>query len=586
MWQHSRSTTWSCLPGEWDVLIIGGGITGAGILREAVRLGLRTLLVEQRDFGWGTSSRSSKMVHGGLRYLKDGHVRLTWAAVRERKRLLAEGAGLIEPLGFLIATYGGDRPGRWAYRAGLSVYDLLALQWNHRYYSAHDFQMLAPHISAEGLRGGYRYGDAQTDDARLVLRVIQEAVAAGGTALHYVRAEELLRAGDRVVGAALRDTLGSSTTEVRARVVVNATGAWADRLRAHVGALACIRPLRGSHLLFPAWRLPLAQAVTFLHPLDRRPVFLLPWEGVTLVGTTDLDHDHPLDDEPAIGPQEVAYLMAAVQSQCPHLDLALADVISTFAGVRPVIRSGRDCDPSKESRDHIVWEEQGLVTVTGGKLTTFRLIARDVLQAARHLLLGLPSVDEAQPVLDRVDALLPADAGLDARSCRRLLGRYGAMAPALVAAAGPGELEAIPGTATLWAELRWAARSEGVAHLDDLLLRRVRLGLVLPRGGEAILPRVRAICQAELGWDDNRWQAEEAAYRALWQRCYSLPDPAAIPDWRALPVVPGGAPSARAMAPFPQRRRVRRALGRAVARVGRVLARPFRWRQRRRSNVP
>jgi len=574
-----RSTVYAQLSGPWDLLIIGGGITGAGVLREAARLGLRALLVEQRDFGWGTSSRSSKMVHGGLRYLKDGQVGLTWAAVRERKRLLAEGAGLIDPLGFLIATYKGDHPGRWTYGAGLTVYDLLALQWGHRHYRAEDFQLLAPHIRQEGLEGGYRYGDAQTDDARLVLRVVQEAVADGGVALNYVRAEELLREGERVVGARLRDVVDGRGAEARARVVVNATGAWVDRLRGQAGAPPCIRPLRGSHLIFPGWRLPCAQAITFLHPLDGRPVFIFPWEGITLVGTTDLDHGRPLDEEPAIGPEEVAYLMAAVEAACPGLGLTLDDVVATFAGVRPVIRSGRTCDPSKESRDHIVWEEHGLVTVTGGKLTTFRRIAGDVLRSARRHWPDLPALDAKQPVLNPVAVDLPGAAGLGEAACRRLLGRYGAAAPALAAAAQPGELEAIADTAFLWAELRWAARAEAVVHLDDLLLRRVRLGLLLPQGGAALLPRVRAICQGELGWDDARWEEEAAAYRALWQSCYSVPDPAAVPDWRALLAEA----SARQPAP-PSRRRVwlkRSALLGALVGAGvAVVVRQFRRRRR------
>jgi len=541
MWTTTwRCETWSRLSEPWDVLVIGGGITGAGILREAVRLGLRALLVEQRDFAWGTSSRSSKLVHGGLRYLAQGHVGLTRASVRERKRLLAEGPGLIDPMGFLLATYKGDRPGRWTYKAGLSIYDLLALQWSHRYYSPQDFEMLAPHLDRRGLKGGFRYGDAQTDDARLVLRVIREAVAAGGVALNYAAAEELLREGGRVVGVRLVDRLEGRSAVVRARVVINATGAWADRLRAQVGAPARIRPLRGSHLIFPTWRLPVAQALSFLHPQDRRPVFIFPWEGIALVGTTDLDHSEPLDDEPAIAPAEVSYLMAAVESQFPALSLGLDDVIATFAGVRPVIGTGA-ADPSRESRDHVVWEEEGLVTVTGGKLTTFRLIALDALRAARRYLPGMPRPSRRLPVLDRVDVALPAPRPLDEAERRRLLGRYGAEAPALLAAAGPGELEAIPGTQTLWAELRWAARAEGVGHLDDLLLRRVRLGLLLGEGGRAILPRVRAIAQDELGWSDARWEEEEAAYLNLWRCAYHLPARETIPAWRggALTAVPG-----------------------------------------------
>jgi glycerol-3-phosphate dehydrogenase len=180
MWRTGwRERLWAGIGGPWDVLVVGGGITGAGILREAGRAGLSALLVEQRDFAWGTSSRSSKLVHGGLRYLKEGKLRLTRASVSERERLVAEGPGLVERLGFLLATYEGASPGPLTYRAGLSLYDLLAVRWSHQHYERDDFRMLAPHIARRGLRGGFRFGDAQTDDARLVLRVLQEAVAAG-----------------------------------------------------------------------------------------------------------------------------------------------------------------------------------------------------------------------------------------------------------------------------------------------------------------------------------------------------------------------------------------------------------------------
>ncbi len=535
MWGPNwRETAWAQLAQPWDIIVIGGGITGAGILREAARAGVRVLLVEQRDFAWGTSSRSSKLVHGGLRYLKEGRLRLTRAAVRERERLLDDGPGLIDPLGFLLATYKGESPGRRLYGAGLTIYDLLALQWTHRYFKASDLRLLAPHIAQKGLQGGFQYGDAQTDDARLVLRVIQEAVAAGAVALNYARVDDLLHDGrGRVIGVRLRDLVTGRQADLSARLVVNATGAWADRLRRPLGGQPRIRPLRGSHLIFPGQRLPVAQAIGFLHPLDRRPVFIFPWEGITLVGTTDVDHSGSLDEEPAISPEEVAYLMAAVEAQFPTLDLTLDDVLATFAGVRPVIGTGK-ADPSKEARDHVVWQESGLLTVTGGKLTTFRRIALDALKRARRVLPPLGRLSAKTPVLDPVDLALPDSGGLSEAWRRRLLGRYGAAAPALVAAARPGELAEIPGARVLWAELRWAARAEAVVHLDDLLLRRVRLGLLLPHGGEAILPQVRAICQAELGWDDDRWNAEEAAYLALWRRCYSLPDRATIPDWRPL----------------------------------------------------
>ncbi len=530
----NRTAQWQSVSQPWDLLIIGGGITGAGILREAARLGLKALLVEQRDFAWGTSSRSSKLVHGGLRYLKQGKFGLTRASVKERQELLHEGPGLIDPLGFLLSVYKGDMPGRLTFALGLTIYDLLALQWDHAYYSPRDFELLSPHVAKKDLECGFRYGDAQTDDARLTLRVLQEACAGSqgnACAINYVRAESLLRENGRVNGALLQDMESGQHVETRARVVINATGAWADQLRCQIGKEVRIRPLRGSHLIFPAWRLPLAQAVSFLHPLDRRPVFIFPWEGVTLVGTTDVDHSADLNEEPAISPEEVSYLMAAVESEFPTLGIGLKDVLSTYAGVRPVIGSGQE-DPSKESREHIVWEECGMLTVTGGKLTTFRLIAQDAIRAVHHRLPGLPELDADAPVLDQVKLPLPAAKGLEAPTWRRLLGRYGAQAPKLVATAHAGELEPIPGMLSLWAELRWAARAEQVCHLDDLLLRRTRLGLLMPRGGSSIFPALQSICHEELGWDTQRWQSEQSRYEQLWGRCYSLPPVEKIPPWR------------------------------------------------------
>ncbi len=221
-------------------------------------------------------------------------------------------------------------------------------------------------------------------------------------------------------GVHLRDVLSDSTIEVSARAIINATGAWADTLRVQVGAEARIRPLRGSHLIFPAWRLPLAQAVSFMHPFDARPVFAFPWEGVTLVGTTDVDCSPPMDADPGITGEEVAYLMAALTAYFPALELGLDDVMATFAGIRPVIGSGK-LDPSDESRDHVIWEENGLLTVTGGKLTTFRQVARQALEAVCGRIDGadteegksrLDRLHEDAPVLNPVDENAPELDGL------------------------------------------------------------------------------------------------------------------------------------------------------------------------------
>jgi len=524
MWENDwRDRIWARLGEPWDMIVVGGGITGAGILREAARLEVRALLVEKKDFSWGTSSRSTKLVHGGLRYLGQRQFGVTFHSVRERERLLREGPGLVEPLGFLMAIQEGETP-RQVFGAGLAIYDLFAWKRDHEYYAAGDFLMLAPHIASEKLKGGFRYGDALTDDARLVLRIMREAVRNGATALNYTSAESLLIGRDgRVNGVRLRDQVTDRATDVHATVVINATGAWADRLRGQVGGKPRIRPSRGSHLIFPAWRFPAAQAITLWHPDDHRPVFVIPWEGVTLVGTTDLDHKQPLDEEPHIDADETVYLMAALEAAFPKLHLGLEDVLASFAGIRPIVGTGK-ADPSKESRAHVVLEENGLITVTGGKLTTYRLMVRDTLNAAGRLLPVLGTADEGTLALDAVPIeLAGAPSSMDSTARRRLLGRYGADTEALVEAACPGELERIPGTSSLWAELRWAARSEGVIHLDDLLLRRVRLGLLLPHGAMPVLHRIRSIVQPELGWSDALWERETARYAEIWAKGYGVP---------------------------------------------------------------
>jgi glycerol-3-phosphate dehydrogenase len=525
VWERGwRDQVWSRLDEPWDLLVIGGGITGAGILREAALAGWRALLVEAGDFASGTSSRSSKLVHGGLRYLRDGKLALTRTAVQQRELLLRDGRGLVEPLGFLVAGRTGRPLERALYRLGFNIYDLLAARRTFQRFSAADFQALAPYLDSAGLCCGFRYEDAQTDDARLVLRVLREAGRHGGVAVNYVTVKHLLTTGTgtvRVAGAAVHDRICGREAEVKARVVINATGAWADRLRRDAGGVARLRPLRGSHLMFPRRRLPVAQAVMFMNPSDRRPMFVIPWEGATLYGTTDVDHGADLDEEPAITGGEVDYLMTGLAGQFPSLDISSADVIATFAGVRPVVGTGTRA-PSREPRDHVVWEERGLITVTGGKLTTYRVVAHEALQAARRRLPAAPPSNLAAPAFDRVAKDALADMRLDPLLAWRLTGRYGTEAP-LVATAERRELEAISTSHALWAELRHGARSEGVVHLEDLLLRRVRLGLVLEDGGAALESEFRRVCQPELGWTDEQWESEWAAYRATWKARYRPP---------------------------------------------------------------
>ncbi len=506
---------------DWDLLVVGGGICGAGILREAARRGWRCLLLEQRDFAWGTSSRSSKMVHGGLRYIAQGHLGLTRASVHERQRLLREAPGLVEPLSFVLPHYRGDFPGRRAFGGLLTVYDALAGQRHHRYYPRSALRYLVPGLEPEGLLGGTRFFDAVTDDARLVLRVLGEARADGGEALNGMRVVELLRTDGRVTGVLAEDGESGQHYRFRSRAVAQATGAWADQLH-HQHRHRHIRPLRGSHLLLPAWRLPVAHAISFMHAADRRLVFVFPWEGATVVGTTDLDHHDALVREPRISCDEVDYLLAAIAQMFPGARIRDDDVLSSWAGVRPVVSAGAPHkEPSAESREHALWVEPGCVTLAGGKLTTFRPLALDVLRACVEFA-GRPMDDQQAAVFSPCPPL-PPSAQLTPGQQRRLNGRYGRALPGLLAVMESVGCERVGATETLWAELAWAADNELVLRLDDLLLRRTRLGLLLAHGGQAELPHIRALCQPRLGWNDSRWQREEQDYLALWQRCYSLP---------------------------------------------------------------
>jgi len=509
---------------NWDLIIIGGGITGAGILRESIRMGLRVLLVEQKDFAWGTSSRSSKLVHGGLRYLKEGKFLLTKAAVEERENLLKDAPGLVESLAFLVPVYKGHGPGKWTLETGLSIYDLIAKKRQHKYFNADALAEMAPHIEQKGLTGGFRFFDAQVDDARLVLRLINESIALGAAALNYTRAAEINRNADgEIVGVVVEDTETHESKNLSAKAVINATGVWAERLHPSPKAKLHLRPLRGSHLIFPLSVIPVKQALSFVHPVDKRALFVIPWENVVLVGTTDIDHKEDISHEPHMTPEEGLYMIEALQFLYPSLNISLKDCISSYAGIRPVLSKGK-LEPSEESREHVVWVNKGLVTITGGKLTTFRRLAHDTLNAAKPYLPPVQFPESDVAIFSRVPAEPPVMGyGLSKETWRRLYGRYGTSAESLVKSASTKDLENIPGTLTLWAEIPYTAQHEQVRHLDDLLLRRVRVGVLTPKGAKAHLKRIKKICKPILPWSRKQWKNEITRYLDLWNRVYELP---------------------------------------------------------------
>ncbi len=479
---------------RWDLIVIGGGVTGAGVALEAARRAKTVLLLEQKDFAWGASSRSSKMVHGGLRYLAEGRFRLTRDALVERERMARELPDLVirQPYAFVVRK--GEFPGRWPMKAALWLYDFLAGIRDHRWLGRDELLERIPGLSPRGLRGAMVYTDALTDDARLVLRILHEAAAEGARLANYIRVAAVERQG-QAFSLVARDEIGGVEATLTARSVIDAAGAAAGEVAGEPGK---IRPLRGSHLLIRRDRLPVSDCVTTLHPRDKRPVFIYPWQGLTCVGTTDLDHTAPLSEEPRSTAEEVDYLFEAIYSQFPEAAIAAADVVSSMAGVRPVIASGKGLRPSQESREHSVWRRDGMVCVAGGKLTTFRRIALDALRAA-------DLIDERQ------HAAASASAEPLFRTPVKFPYRLGHPAAAL------------PEGEALIETLAWALDNEMVARLDDLMLRRVRVGNTRPAGARELLPQIRALCQSRLAWNDARWTEEAARYLDIVERAYSPP---------------------------------------------------------------
>lgn len=513
---------------DWDLIVIGGGITGAAVLREASRLGLRCLLLEQRDFAWGASSRSGKWVHGGLRYIKQGQLLTTWHAVHERDKLCTQLPGLIDIEGMHWPLYRHDWKGSLIIRAGLWLYDRMAGKKRRHPVSMAQMKALFPGLAVPKLSGALCFYEGQTDDARLTLRLIQAAESSGAFALNYAEVIALYQPeldGKTPVRGVYVDIGEDQPTLIQARQVIAATGAWADRLRlpSNPSNAPRIRPLRGSHLVFDAARLPVSGTLITEHPFDRRPGFITPFQGRVIVGNTDLDHRQDLQQDATITAAEVEYLLASVNHYFPALKLQRDDILATFSGVRPVVDSGAD-DPSKEARDHAVWEEHELITIGGGKLTTFQHIARDALRRVRHKFPELKRLGQTSPPLSMPSHWPNKPAALSDAQFKRLGGRYGDQLTDFLAAADSQQLSVIPGTDTLWAELPWCATFEAVRHLDDLLLRRTRIGLLLAEGGAELREHIRTLVQPALGWDDTRWYEEWHRYSELWHRYYGVPD--------------------------------------------------------------
>jgi glycerol-3-phosphate dehydrogenase len=527
-----------------DLLVVGGGITGAGVLRDAATRGMRALVIEREDFAAGTSGRSSKMIHGGLRYIGEGHVATTREACRERDRLLRLAPQLVRPCSFLFPAYEGSKIPLWQVRAALSIYAALA-----NFRRAARFRMLGPDevpefsrdLRTDKLRGAGLYTDAQVDDARLVLDTLKSARSLGCAAVNHAEVVEFLRDGDgRLCGARVRDALSPRAIEIRADVIVNAAGPAVERIRGIDRPVPRpeLRPAKGIHLVIPRHRVHLEAAITF-EAADKRHLFLIPWDDVALLGTTDTFTDEI--DDPVVTIEEVHYLLDAANEAFPRACLTTNDLRSVFAGVRPLAASpNEDTPPSRVSREHRIYEDpSGMVSVAGGKLTTYRAMGEAIvdravrrLPAARREALG-PSHTASLPL--RSDDAFDR-ASFEAELCERfriqpnqsaqLVRAYGARALDLLADARPEERRPIGASRNTLAEIAWSFRTECPATLCDLLERRLRMAIFAVGQGLPELPLIARTAAAAAGWDEERTQAEAMAYADAVRRRYQIVAPA------------------------------------------------------------
>jgi glycerol-3-phosphate dehydrogenase len=570
----NRRSVWQKLENEvYDLLIIGGGINGAGIARDATLRGLKVLLVEKNDFAAGTSSKSSKLIHGGLRYLQQAELGLVFESVSERTLLLKLAPHLVRPLEFLVPAYRGQFPGRIMLHGGLLLYDALAkfsAPGRHRAYRTKKLLEREPGLRTERLTGGVTYYDGATDDARLTLENALDARAQGADILTYTRVTSLLSGADKngdgaqIEGAVLMDELDPSrSARVRARVTVNATGPWADQILSLLPggpageneapdgdgkpeqSAGLLRPTKGCHIVVAASRLPVRYAVVMTTPQDQRVVFAIPWRDPdvpeasrTIIGTTDTDFRGD-PDEVFTDAADVEYLLACANHYFPDAKLASGDILATWAGLRPLVApDGDGLSASQVSREHRLLSRPGLLTIIGGKLTTYRRMSAQVVEAAfeqlgrrappcptgERPLPGAEGLLAAEPGVDPVDSIILAlraleHPAIDAQVARHLAMQYGVRGLEIgrqLQSYPPGDARAQrldPELPFLLAEVDVAVLQEEAQRLDDVLSRRLPLLLLSRDQGLSCAERVADRMAELLGWTPEQRASELATYR-------------------------------------------------------------------------
>jgi glycerol-3-phosphate dehydrogenase len=510
----------------FDILVIGGGITGVAVARDAALRGFRTALVEKGDFASGTSSRSARMIHGGLRYLENYQFGLVLECCNERRLLRKIAPRLVRPLPFLYPVYADQKNPPWKLRMGLTLYDTLGLFQNvqrHRWLKAGEAQEREPVLRRQGLLGAARFYDARADDARLTMVIARAAHTEGAVVANYAEVTGLRIADGKVQGALARDVLTGKEVEIRARVVINAAGVWVDSVRQqdrnYKGAMT--RPTKGIHLVFSRERLPTHHCVAFDSPRDGRHTFLIPWGQHTIVGTTDTDYTGSLD-RPAADKDDVAYMLEAMAHNFPGVEAGAQDIVSTFAGLRPLLYA--EGGTYALSREHQITESlSGLITAAGGKYTTHRLMAQQIVDLAARRLAAEFGIDavcscctrKPLPGAELVERAVAwvADSEVQAH----LTDTYGADAAWIVAYAEENVAlgaRIVPELPYLMAEALYAVQHEMAVTLSDALIRRTHVIYEVLDGGLQQAHGVAKVMAARLGWDAAEVERQVSDYAA------------------------------------------------------------------------
>lgn len=504
---------------RWDMVIVGGGATGAGIAVDAASRGYDVVLLEQSDFGKGTSSRSTKLAHGGVRYLEQGNIPLVMEALKERGIMRQNAPHLVHDLAFVVPNYDWwEAP---FYGIGLRLYDLLAGKYGFgrsRNLSRDETLERLPAIKTEGLRGGVVYFDGQFDDTRLLIHLVQTAAEQSAALLNYVRVNGLLRGSDGFIsGVEARDQETGEEFRVQAKAVINATGAFSDEIRrmADPGIQPMIAPSQGIHLVFDGSFLGGESAIMVPHTRDGRVMFALPWYGHTLVGTTDTPIPYP-SLEPLPFEQEIEFVLSTAGLYL-HKAPARDDVLSVFAGIRPLVRAGDTSNTAALSRDHTIRIEQsGLITIAGGKWTTYRRMAEDCVGQAAMI----AQLDE-RPCVTRELNIHGFYGNAEKFGD---LEPYGADAPAIedMMRADPALGQQLhPQLPYRAAEAVWAVRFEMARTVEDFLARRTRALFLNARAAVAMAPRAAELMASELGCDAG-WAENEVRRFSELAKGYTL----------------------------------------------------------------